>query len=157
MMRNGRPPVLLLIPPPLLYGLCFGAGVLLGHRVPSPHWMQASAVHSFGWGLLLAAAGLGLASAGCFFWQRTTMIPVGQPARLVTVGPFALSRNPMYMALTAAYCGGGLILAQFWVLPLLVLPLAIIQRIVVPFEERRMSTLFGERYAHYCRQVRRWL
>jgi len=63
----------------------------------------------------------------------------------------------MYMALTAAYCGGALILAQLWVLPLLVLPLSIIQRIVEPYEERRMSILFGERYAHYCRQVRRWL
>jgi protein-S-isoprenylcysteine O-methyltransferase Ste14 len=63
----------------------------------------------------------------------------------------------MYLAVTTAYCGGALILTQFWVLPLLVLPLAIIQRVVVPFEEQRLGALFGDDYAHYCERVRRWL
>jgi protein-S-isoprenylcysteine O-methyltransferase Ste14 len=156
-IQSGRAPVLLLIPPPVLFGLCFLAGVFLGHRLPSPRWMQAGAVHSLGWVLLTLAACLALASMGCFLWQRTTLIPVGHPARLVTAGPFALSRNPMYIAVTAAYCGGALILAQFWVLPLVALPLTIVQRIVVPFEEQRLSALFGDDYRHYRERVRRWL
>jgi len=28
---------------------------------------------------------------------------------------------------------------------------------VVPFEEQRLGTLFGNDYAHYCARVRRWL
>jgi protein-S-isoprenylcysteine O-methyltransferase Ste14 len=119
--------------------------------------MQAGVVHSLGWVLLTLASAVAFTSMVCFAWQRTTMIPIGHPARLMTAGPFALTRNPMYLAVTTAYCGGALILTQFWVLPLLVLPLAIIQRVVVPFEEQRLGALFGDDYAHYCERVRRWL
>ena len=153
---SDRVPVLLLIPPPVLCGLCFAAGLLLGHWLPSPVWLRSGAVHTLGWVVLMLATGLALASMGCFLWQRTTLIPIGRPAQLVTVGPFALTRNPMYVALTAAYCGGALVIAQFWVFPLLVLPLAIINRIVVPFEEQRLTALFGEDYARYRERVRRW-
>ena len=32
---------------------------------------------------------------------KTTVVPYGRPARLIAAGPYALSRNPMYVALTA--------------------------------------------------------
>jgi protein-S-isoprenylcysteine O-methyltransferase Ste14 len=156
-IRSDRASTLLLMPPPVLYGVCFATGMFLGRWLPSPGWLQASVVHALGWVLIYLASGLALASMGCFLWRRTTLIPTGHPVRLLTVGPFALTRNPLYVALTAAYCGGALVIMQFWALPLVVLPLAIVDRIVVPFEEQRLSAIFGEAYAHYCQRVRRWL
>jgi protein-S-isoprenylcysteine O-methyltransferase Ste14 len=88
---------------------------------------------------------------------RDNRDPQNRPTRLVTGGPFAISRNPMYIALTLAYCAAAVLLARAWPLVVLAIPLCVIDRVVIPFEERRMREVFGEAYADYCRRVRRWL
>jgi protein-S-isoprenylcysteine O-methyltransferase Ste14 len=149
---------LLLVPPPVVYAICFGLGLLCDWLVAwSPGWM-GSAPARWGGGFCLAAAAiLALCSAGLFWLRKTTVVPHGHPSRLVTGGPFSLSRNPIYVSLTAAYCGAALLTARAW--PLVFLPgaLAWMQLVVIPFEERRLREAFGDAYADYCRRVRRWL
>jgi len=157
-VANPRPPLLLLIPPPILYAAFFGVGLALDRLAPwSPSWMQGGLAHWIGSLCLLASAIFGVASLGLFGLRRTTVIPQGHPARLVTEGPFAISRNPMYVALTLLYCGAAILIARAWPLLLAVGPVAVMQLVVIPFEERRMSEAFGQAYADYCRRVRRWL
>ncbi|MGO9059533.1 MAG: methyltransferase [Candidatus Binataceae bacterium] len=149
---------LLLVPPPILYAAFFGAGLLLNPLVPwSPSWMQTDLARSIGWVLVVPAAMLGLASLALFLLKRTTVIPHGNPAQLVADGPFAISRNPMYVALTATYCGGAILADRAWPLIFLVAPILVMQLVVIPFEEQHMSEAFGKAYADYCRRVRRWL
>ena len=151
-------PPLALTPPPIPYLVCFAVGLVMDGLLPwSPGWMRSVPVHWLGWLLLLAAAALGAASAVLFLSRRTTVILHHRPTRLVTDGPFALSRNPMYVALTAAYGGAALLIARPW--PLLLLPAAVLflHRVIIPAEERRLSQAFGAAYAEYCRRVRRWL
>lgn len=158
MMASHSSSPLQLVPPPIVYAACFGLGLLLDRLAPwSPAWMRESLVHRLGWALALAALLLGVTSATLFLLRRTTVIPHGQPRRLVTGGPFALSRNPMYVALTTGYAGVAMIIARPW--PLLLLPLAVLfmNRVIIPFEERRLAATFGATYADYCRRVRRWL
>jgi protein-S-isoprenylcysteine O-methyltransferase Ste14 len=150
--------LLLRLPPPLQYAAFFGAGLLLDRLIPwSPEWMHGNPARWAG-GILLVSAGLlALTSLGLLVINRTTVIPHAQPSRLITSGPFALSRNPIYVALTALYCGAALLAARAWPLLLLPAPVAILDRVFIPFEEDQLRQIFGERYADYCRRVRRWL
>jgi protein-S-isoprenylcysteine O-methyltransferase Ste14 len=149
---------LLLVPPPVVYAAFFGAGVLLDRLVPwSPAWMRTELPRGIAWLLMIVAVGLGIASVGWLRWRRTTVLPHGQPTHLVTDGPYAMSRNPIYVALTCAYCAGAVLVARVWPLVFLVGPLLVMQQLIIPFEEQRMRAAFGERYEDYCRRVRRWI
>lgn len=153
-----RPPLLVLIPPPVLFVTCFAAGLVLDQLLPwSPGWMHGAAARWVGWLLLGGGAGLAFVSIGLLHARRTTVVPARQPVRLLTDGPFALSRNPIYIAVSGAYCGFALLAARAWPLLLLLGPLAVLRAIVVPFEERRLRETFGDDYAAYCRRVRRWI
>jgi protein-S-isoprenylcysteine O-methyltransferase Ste14 len=146
------------VPPPLQFAAFFGAGMLFDWLIPwSPAWMQSVAARWVGGILLGLAALLFLTSLGLLVINRTTVIPHARPSRLVTGGPFAWSRNPIYVAFTAAYCGAALLVGRVWPLLLLPAPGAILDRAIIPFEEGQLSQIFGDRYADYCRRVRRWL
>lgn len=131
--------------------------LLDGHFRWSPDWMHGGTAWWVGWLLIASAAILGLVSLGFFLVNRTTVIPHARPCRLITQGPFAISRNPLYIALTAAYCGTALLVACPWPLLLLPGPVAILNSVIIPFQESRLREIFGDAFAGYCRHVRRWL
>ena len=108
---------------------------------------------------MLANASLLLvfASLALFARARTTLMPGGSASRLVTGGPFRISRNPMYLSLVLAYAGVALMLDLPWALALLPVPALLAQRVQIPFEEARMARLFGREYLDYRSRVRRWL
>jgi protein-S-isoprenylcysteine O-methyltransferase Ste14 len=153
-----RAPILAMIPPPAQYVLTFLAGLGLGWLIPwEPAWMTIGGVHWAGWVLTVAGFLLAFTAAGRFVARGTTLNPAGQPAHLVVSGAHALSRNPMYLALTTIYLGLALALGQAWTLILVVLPWAAMNWGVIPFEEARLSETFGQDYVDYCRRVRRWI
>ena len=147
------------IPVPWIFVLAFLAGVGLEQVLPitiaSPSLLQIlriAGVLLFGAGCLVAFSGLAI-----FHASRTTTVPFQAPSRLVTWGPYRLTRNPMYVGLTVAYVGIAGIKAQVW--PLLLVPLILIylQRIVIPVEEKRLNETFEGAYSRYCSTVRRWI
>ena len=156
-----RPPIadlLPLVPPPVVYATCFLLGLLLDGMLPwSPGWMREPWLHLAGWVGVLAALAWGLSCIALFLLRRTTPLPHGEPSHLVTDGPFRLSRNPMYLALATVYGALAVLLARPW--PLLLLPFALgfMDRVIIPWEERRLAASFGGAYDAYCRRVRRWL
>ena len=157
-MVNRASAAMVLVPPPIVYAAFFGAGVLVDRLVPwSPAWMHTATASRIGWLVMALAVGLGIASAGWLHRRKTTVLPHGYPTHLVTDGPYAMSRNPIYVALTAAYCAAALLIARAWPLVFLAAPLMVMQRGIIPFEEQRMRAAFGERYEDYCRRVRRWI
>ncbi|MEM7177314.1 MAG: isoprenylcysteine carboxylmethyltransferase family protein [Pseudomonadota bacterium] len=105
-----------------------------------------------GLGLLLAVW-----SALAFRRARTTIVPRERPAALVETGPYAISRNPIYLAdlmiLAGWSLGHGLVItclvvaAYWWVLLI---------RFVLPEEEVLRRDL-GPDYMAYQRRVRRWI
>jgi protein-S-isoprenylcysteine O-methyltransferase Ste14 len=112
-----------------------------------------------GVGLVVFVIGGAIAAWGwlIFHKERTTRVPGEVSTTLVTWGPYRFTRNPMYVGLSLAYVGEGLILHQL--VPLLLLPLTIayLNQVVIPLEEERLQTVFGPVYDRYRRQVRRWL
>ncbi len=87
----------------------------------------------------------------------TTIRPGEISSALVLEGPYRITRNPMYVGMTFALIGLAILLGSLS--PWLVIPLFVvaIDRNIVPVEEALLGQAFGERYAEYCRRVRRWL
>lgn len=79
-----------------------------------------------------------------------------RPTALVTGGPYAFSRNPMYVGWTALYLGIAVVVNTVYLFVLLPLVLAACHR-VVRREERSLEREFGDEYCAYRRKVRRYL
>ena len=103
-------------------------------------------------------------AATLFIWSiRTfraagTPVPGNQPTTtIVKVGPYCLSRNPIYLAFSLFQTGIALGVNDSWVLVTLVPAISLMSFVVIPREERYLEARFGEEYATYKASVRRWL
>lgn len=149
------------VPPPFLFVGGFLAGWLMERyvvRVPlvrAPDTMPVGP--TLAWLAVLAGLGL-LAWAFAAFWRaRTPILPTRPASRLVAEGPYAFTRNPMYVGLSFLYAGFAILFNYTW--PLVTLPLVwvALYHFVVKREERYLDRAFGEVYAEYRGKVRRWL
>jgi protein-S-isoprenylcysteine O-methyltransferase Ste14 len=75
---------------------------------------------------------------------------------LITTGPFALSRNPIYLGIRVTILGQLLVVGSWPVLVIFCISELLVQ-IQVRFEEEHMLRLHAQRYTEYCARVRRWL
>lgn len=142
-----------LLPPPLIYVAALWAAWEMDRLLPLP-FIQLPGI---GWILVITGSLLLLWSAWVMFRHRTTINPYAAVSTLVQNGPFALSRNPIYLGDSLIYFGVMLIWANLWALLLYPFVWAAIRYGVIMHEEAHLSARFGEAYAAYCRRVRRWL
>jgi protein-S-isoprenylcysteine O-methyltransferase Ste14 len=78
------------------------------------------------------------------------------PTRIVTEGPYRLTRNPMYLAHIIFMLGLALMLRSLVALVILVLRAIWFHRRVVA-DEARLTARFGAEYIDYTRRVKRWV
>lgn len=126
------------------------AGLVMNRVWPRPI-ASAAWVRRVGWPLI----GLGAAVVA---WATRSVedIDLERPTRLVTSGPYAVSRHPMYVAWTAIYVGVALVLNA--ARPLMLLPLlAVLTQRETQREEDRLREAFGSDYEAYRARVRRYL
>ncbi len=156
-----RTPLLLLIPPPVLFAGAFALGLLLQHwlapRTAIPARVPILIVRTIGISMIAFGAALAFGCLLLFLRAHTTVIPHGQASALVTSGPYRWTRNPMYVALTLLYAGAAVLLRAVGPLFMLPLALAALHAVVIPHEERALAGMFGDEYLAYCQRVRRWL
>jgi protein-S-isoprenylcysteine O-methyltransferase Ste14 len=158
---DAAPPLQLLlrVPVPWIFVLAYLVGVGLQFFFPitvsSPDTRRICLFA----GIALFATGAGFASWSLLIFHRArnTTTPGERSVKLVTWGPYRLSRNPMYISLILAYLGEAGILVQLWPLPVLPLVVIYVDRTVIPLEEARLSEVFGERYEQYRTRVSRWI
>jgi protein-S-isoprenylcysteine O-methyltransferase Ste14 len=145
--------------PPVAVTLLFGglmwllAQVTPGLAMPTT-WRLATLAAFFA-----AAATVGLRAVWSFRRARTAVNPLSPHAAavLVTSGVFRFSRNPMYLALLLVLAGWGLFLANGFALLLALAFIPYMNRFQIAPEERALQQVFGQAFADYRRQVRRWL
>lgn len=156
-MRDDPPPVA--VHPPLLYGGAFLVALGLEWLVPLGPQVAWTDGLRHGAASMLLVFGCGLAGWAAWLFHRAgTGIPTWQAARrLVLKGPYAISRNPMYLGVTAAYAGLALALANAWALILLLPVLVVMDRLVIAREEPYLEARFGQAYRDYKARVRRWV
>lgn len=155
----GRNPLrqLMHIPVPWVFVLTYLVGVCLELALRPGGASNRAAVTIAGGAAFLAGAVIAGWSWIIFHNNRTTTVPGRTSARLVTCGPYRLSRNPMYVGLTLGYVGEAGLLQQVWPLALLPLTIAYLNWIVIPVEEAKLREAFGQTYDSYQSRVRRWI
>jgi protein-S-isoprenylcysteine O-methyltransferase Ste14 len=144
------------IPPPLYYVAGFVAGLLLDGLVP---WTVGGRPATAVLGAVLLALGLALtwSGVGGVVRHRTTIVPHKPVATLVTTGAYRISRNPMYTGLAIAYAGGAFLAGSWWPIVFWPVAVALVAWLVIRPEERYLADRFGDEYARYRAEVRRWL
>ena len=146
------------IHPPIIAAACLLAASALHFLLPGARYPFPFLGHQvLGAGLI--ASGVILSSLGIRHFRRhhTTVDPFGAPTALVSTGPYRFTRNPMYVGITFTLLGIAFLIAT---LPFLLSPIAffaVINATQIPREEAKLTSLFGEQYAHYRQRVRRWL
>ncbi len=79
------------------------------------------------------------------------------PDRLITSGPYAFSRNPMYVGWTLIFLGLIFILNTLWSFGLLIVVLIFTHLFVIQREEANLQKSFGAEYERYRERVRRYI
>lgn len=131
------------IPPAHLFGIAAALGLhrgrtKLGQRV-------------VGWSLTVAGAVLAARSV-----RVAGRVHLAEPDDVVTSGPYAVSRNPMYVAWALVHLGVGLAAGSRWTF--VTWPAASVYvHWEVLREERALTDRFGTRYLDYRAAVPRYL
>lgn len=139
------------VPVPPANVVALGVALLADRRRPLPipgHHRGLQLI-----GMACAGAGVALAARSV---AATTVVHLDDPRRLITTGPYALSRNPMYVAWDLVHLGVALLTRSGWALASLVLAAAQVHR-EVRAEERVLGVRFGTEYAQYRSAVPRYL
>src|ERR1019366_2809882 len=140
-------------------------GWLFRHRgfLPVPFivvpfaWHGVMAPSSWAFGAIFVAFGetvrlWGVAAAGAETRRRSRAV-----TRLVTHGPFAWMRNPLYVGNFFIWAGFSVIAGIQWFLPIAVAMFALEYTPIVRYEEAVLEATFGEEYLRYKRRTTRWL
>lgn len=137
------------IPEAHLGGLIVGAllQLFLSHKLFQLPWIG----YSIGFPLLIA--GIGLCAWAVIAANK---IDIESPGRLLTSGPYALSRNPMYLGWTLIYIGIAFAANAFWIIVFLPLVVLYIHLIDISKEEQILEEQFGDDYRQYKKRVRRY-
>lgn len=124
------------------------------------HWLPAAARHlppgpvRAGIGLALCAAGLGLAVWARVHLGRNWGVPMSLRVEpeLVTGGPYAVVRHPIYTGLIVALIGTALTISLVWLLPFAVIVGYFLYSARV--EDRLMAQQFPDRHPAYKKRTR---
>ncbi|QIK67466.1 isoprenylcysteine carboxylmethyltransferase family protein [Nocardioides sp. HDW12B] len=142
------------VPPPVL-----GLAAALAQRALVPRPRPSAPRRAVAVAVAAASAGLAGSAAGGFRRRGTTVNPIrlGESTELVVDGPFAHTRNPMYVGMAGVLTAHAVWRGR----PAAALPLlawvAVIDNLQIPPEEASMAELFGDRYASYRSTVPRWV
>ena len=107
---------------------------------------------------IIALSGVIVVSSVLQFRRASTSFISFAPAtHLVTRGPYRLSRNPGYVALSLLYVGIGVAAGNLWIVSGLIPILVVMHYGVIVREEQYLERAFGEEYLQYKASVHRWV
>jgi protein-S-isoprenylcysteine O-methyltransferase Ste14 len=144
-----RYPLFLMI---VMLGLVWWAGSLF----PSTLCL-GPAGKGVGWFVAICGISLLVIAAGLFRKEGTTVNPTREPTKLVTDGIYRMTRNPMYLGMLMILSGFALILESPIGLVFPVIFFFLMDRLVIPREEKVVEGVFGETYRVYKSSTRRWI
>ncbi len=137
------------------------SSVLLGLAIHAFWPVGIPLAAEFGGIAIVLFLGLSLLIAALSFREfaraKTSVRPDRRANVLIRTGPFAYSRNPLYVAVVLLILGIGVWVNSTWIW-LVVAPLVLaMNTAVIVREERHLEQRFGREYIDYKKAVRRWL
>jgi protein-S-isoprenylcysteine O-methyltransferase Ste14 len=145
--------------PPIIFVSAIVIGVLLNVLLPLP-WVGrplSGILFALGWLMIAAFLALNVAAIRAMRRAGTTVRPDRATDHLVTDGPFAYTRHPLYLAGTMLLLGIGLIAGVAWFLLLALAAAFAVQKLAIEREESHLQARFGAAYRDYAARVRRWI
>jgi len=142
--------------PPLIYLTGLVIGLLVSVWVPTKI-LPSFLAWILGGVVVVCGAILAGSAISEFIYADTTVRPDRASSKLVIVGPYKITRNPMYVGLALVYAGISIADQSAWALIILPFVLAFIQRRAIEPEEAFLERHFGDSYVQYKRSVRRWI
>jgi protein-S-isoprenylcysteine O-methyltransferase Ste14 len=146
-----------LIHPPIAWALAFLIGLGLDWIYPLP-FVPASIPHRWIGGAVVAL-GVALAVAAIATFRRagTRVEPHKPTTAIATSGPYAFTRNPIYLGMFLGQTGLAIAVNSLWVLAMLAPFFLAIRYGVVAREEAYLERKFGRTYLDYRSRTRRWI
>ena len=143
--------------PPPLVALTFG--FLINHTKNIFPKIEIKNENFFGSIMIISGFIIILSAIILFKKYKTTITPLNpsNSTKLITVGIYKFSRNPMYLGLLLVLLGISFminIIGGFLLIPLFILYLNLFQ--IIP-EENAMVDLFKDEFLEYKKNVRRWI
>lgn len=146
--------------PPILYGGGALLAWLLHQGAPIPAWAVGAhwlPVQRLGEAMILAGIALDLWAMATMWRAKANILPHRAATALVTHGPFAFSRNPIYLGNTILLLGAGLAFGMAWFVPIALLAAALTAHFAIAREEAHLNARFGRDWRNYTLRVNRWL
>ena len=151
---SGGPDVIAL--PPLILGAAIALGLILNYFWPAKVLTHSLAV-PLGILIVFVAIAIGLLAVREMVTASTPLDVRKRSTRIVTSGVFQQSRNPIYLGMVLLCTGVAFLVDSLWLLGLVPLFAAILQKGVIEPEEAYLERNFGEEYLRYKARVRRWI
>jgi protein-S-isoprenylcysteine O-methyltransferase Ste14 len=137
-------------------GVPLGLGLVISQTAGDP-LADSSATVVVGWVLVAGFVCWNGWALATMARHRTALLPGGATTTVIDSGPFARSRNPLYLGLLAGAAGVALLAGSLWALVGVPLEWALLRWGAVVPEERYLAAKFGTAYDEYSSRVRRWL
>ena len=142
--------------PPLILAGVVVAGVLAGYLLPvglsGGTWRRVM-------GAAIIAAGLGIDVLAMITMarHRANILPHRAATALVTSGPFAISRNPIYLGNVLLTIGLALATGNAWLLVAAPVEIVLVTSLAIVREEAHLQAMFGSEFEAYKRSTSRWI
>ena len=144
--------------PPVLYAIAALAGFACGRFVPiAGGWWTEPWAKAVGGLMMATGLGLDLATMVWMYRQRANILPHRAATALVTTGPFAVSRNPIYLGNTLLVAGAAPVLHNPWFLPAALIAAFAVTQLAIRREEAHLAVRFGSQWRDYANRTPRWL
>ena len=145
------------IHPPIALGMAIILALAANWVWPLPFLPPGIAHIELGLIVILSAFVLVRWSVQTFRKSKTNILTNQAALAIVSTGPFAYSRNPIYVGALIGLIGFALAVNSLWFLVALVVIFFVLQFGVIAREEAYLTRKFGQTYLDYKVKVRPWL
>lgn len=142
--------------PTTYFLFCLLTAIVFHFLFPSPR-IVAPSYYYLGVLLILAGIWLNIWADRLFKKKKTSVKPLEKPSALITEGPFRFSRHPMYLGFVLLMIGVAVLLGSVVAFLAPMAMLITLEIIFIPYEEKTLEEIFGQKYSDYKKRVRRWL
>ena len=146
-----------LIRPPIVWVLVVAGGLLLRKWVPLGFIPQGWPYHWIGGFVFVLAVVLAVWAFVTFRSFRADVDTHTPTTYVETGGPFAWSRNPIYLSMLISLVGLAIAFNTLWIIIGLAGWYPVMRWGVISREEAYLERMFGDDYLAYRSRVRRWL
>jgi protein-S-isoprenylcysteine O-methyltransferase Ste14 len=145
------------IHPPIALAIALVLAFALNGFMPLPFVPPAIPHIQIGVLLVIAALLIIRWAAVTFRKAHTNILTSQATTAIVATGPFAYSRNPIYVAALIGMVAAAIAFDSLWFLAALVAIYVVLRYGVIAREEIYLERKFGTPYLDYKSKVRRWL